>query len=351
MLKIEIITSQKKWDSFLIKQEHSNILQSYSWGEFQKALGRKIWRLGVFEEKKIVGVALAQYIPTRLRSHIYISNGPVILPQYFESGLNKLVGYTKAIALQVNAKFVRLDPLWEDDKKNNRILRGAKLQKAKTHIQAENKWILDISKDEETLLKEMDKNTRYEIKKSEKEGVTFHTSTNMDDFPKFETLFQETVKRQKFIPNPKAYYQKQFEILSSFNNYKIVWAQKDEQVISVALIGIFGDSAFYLHAASLNNREINKLMGPQAVVWGSIKMAKELNCKYFDFWGVAPTDDPKDQWAGFTRFKKGFGGYMFKTVRAHDLPISPEYFVISMLEKYREVWGIPYFKLLKLLKK
>jgi peptidoglycan pentaglycine glycine transferase (the first glycine) len=351
MLKVQPINTQKKWDNFLTKQEHSNILQSWAWGEFQKELGRQIWRLGIYDEKKLVGIALAQLIPTRLRSHIYISNGPVILDKYQESGIEKLAGYCKALGIVHKAKFIRLDPLLEDNKKNNQKLLKAKLIKAKTHIQAEYKWILDISKDSEVLLQEMDKNTRYEIKKSQKEGVQLYNSTSIDDYSKFEEIFKETVKRQKFVPNPLSYYKKQFDVLTKFDNYKIIWAQKDESVIAVALIGYFGDSAFYLHAASINNKEFNKLMGPQAVVWEAIRIAKERGMKYFDFWGVAPTDNPKDPWAGFTRFKKGFGGYLFKTVRAYDLPISPEYYFISILEKYREVWGLPYHKLLKLLKK
>lgn len=351
MLKIKTITSKSKWDSFLIKEKHSNILQSWGWGEFQISLGRTIWRLGIFHEKKMVGVALAQLIPTRLRSHIYISNGPVFKDGYFEDGVQALVGYCKALAIVNKAKFVRMDPLIEDTKENNKILRKIGLVKAKTHIQAENKWILDISKESDALLSEMEKNTRYEIKKSEREGVTFHYSKEINDYEKFEKLFKETVSRQKFVPNPMEYYKKQFEILTSTDNYYITWAQKDNEIISVALIGVFGDTAFYLHAASKNNREVNKLMGPQATVWGSINLAKDLGCKYFDFWGVASTDDPKDPWAGFTRFKKGFGGYLFKSIRAYDLPIAPEYWIIQILEKYREYWGLPYFKLMKLLKK
>lgn len=349
-LRIAEISSRKVWDGFITSFEHANILQSWSWGQFQKTYGRKVWYLGVFNNNELVGVALAQLIPTRLRTHIYVSNGPVVLEEYKETAYEKLLGYLKAIGIKEKAKFIRIDPLLLDNEQNNRFMKLLKLTKANTHVQAERKWILDISKDEDTLLSEMDKNTRYEIKKSKKEGVETFSSTDLKDYKKFEIVFKETVKRQKFIPHSLNYYKTQFEVMSKLGNYKIIWAEKDNTVISGALVGYYGDSAFYLHAGSINNKETNKLMGPQAVVWRAIQEAKKLNMKYFDFWGIAPTDNPKDKWAGFTKFKKGFGGFEQRLIRAHDLPLSPQYYAISILEKFREVWGLPYFYLSKLKK-
>ena len=36
--------------------------------------------------------------------------------------------------------------------------------------------------------------------------------------------------------------------------------------------------------------------------------AKEKGLKHVDLWGVAPEDQPDHKWAGFTAFKKSFGG-------------------------------------------
>lgn len=350
MLKIELIDKQEIWDEFLTSQEHSNILQSWSFGEFQKEFGRKVWRIGLFDENILVGVALAQLKRMKLRSHIYVSNGPVIKQEYLKDGLEKFKGYLKALAIQEKVVFARMDPLLENNKENNRLIKSVGLTKASTHEQAEHKWILDISSEEETILSQMEKNTRYEIKKSQKEGVEISISKELNDYSEFEKLFLITAKRQKFIYHPLEYYRLQFEIMSKYDNYSVVTARKSGKVISSALIGFYGDSAFYLHAASLNDREINKLMGPQAVVWASILEAKRRGMKYFDFWGIASDDNPKNSWAGFTRFKKGFGGYLFKTIRAYDIPVAPHYFVISLLEKYREIWGGAYFSIKKILK-
>jgi lipid II:glycine glycyltransferase (peptidoglycan interpeptide bridge formation enzyme) len=347
MPRIEIIEDRGTWDDFVRSVSPSNILQSWGWGEFQQSLGRKIWRIGVYDQDQLRAVALAQLIPTRLRTHIYVSNGPVFNPIYAKDVLPALIGHLKALGIQEKVKFVRIDPLLESNKENRQIFSQLKLSKAGTHTQAENKWLLDIAVSEETLLAGMKKSTRYEIKKSAKEGVEIVSSTDIKDYEKFEELFKETLRRQKFIPHPFEYYRKQFLILSNEGTYKVYLAKKGKDILAAALISFFGDTASYLHAASINSKEANRYMAPQALVWQAIKDARSAGCKLFDFWGVAKTDDPKDPWAGFTRFKKGFGGYEFKVMRARDIPIAAEYPLISLMDSTREIWGGIYYRLFK----
>jgi lipid II:glycine glycyltransferase (peptidoglycan interpeptide bridge formation enzyme) len=227
------------------------------------------------------------------------------------------------------------------------MLKEMGLKKSSTHTQAEVKWLLDIAVSEETLLAGMKKNTRYEIKRAQKEGVKVTSSTDIQDFENFMMLFKTTTKRQKFIPHPLDYYRKQFEALTKEGAYKVYLAKKGKKIFASALISFYGDSASYLHAASINNREANRYFAPQALIWQAIKGAKEAGCKIFDFWGVAKTDDPSDPWAGFTRFKKGFGGYEFRVIRARDIPLAPEYPLISLLDSTREIWGGLYYRFFK----
>jgi hypothetical protein len=41
----------------------------------------------------------------------------------------------------------------------------------------------------------------------------------------------------------------------------------------------------------------------------------------FDFWGIAPTDDPDHERAGYNRFKRSFGGQVKEYAGTWDLPI------------------------------
>jgi lipid II:glycine glycyltransferase (peptidoglycan interpeptide bridge formation enzyme) len=44
-------------------------------------------------------------------------------------------------------------------------------------------------------------------------------------------------------------------------------------------------------------------------------------CSYFRFWGIAPTDDPDHERAGYNRFKRSFGGQVKEYAGTWDLPI------------------------------
>ncbi|MBI2356473.1 peptidoglycan bridge formation glycyltransferase FemA/FemB family protein [Candidatus Dojkabacteria bacterium] len=351
MIRVETITDKTIWDSIAANSSPSTILQSWDWGEFQLAYGRKIWRLGVYDNDTLVGVALTQLIPTRLRTHLYVSNGPVIERSKIKTYLPQLLGYLKALAIQEKVHFVRIDPMYTEDEQTLSELKVMGLKVSKTFTQSENKWLLDVTATEEELLMNMRKSTRYEVKRAEKEGVKVYWSDKKEDYDKFEKLFLITAKRQDFIPHPLEYYRKQFEVLSKGGVFRAYVAQKDGQTLATALISFYGDTASYLHAASLSNSEVNKYNAPPALVWQAIKDTKSMGMKYFDFWGIALTDDPKHPWAGFTRFKKGFGGFLHKVIRAHDIPISSRYALIAILDATREVWGIWYYKLLKLFKK
>jgi len=237
-----------------------------------------------------------------------------------------------------------MDPLIPDTPENLALLTSMGLVKSTTNTQAENRWILDITPDEDTLLSAMRKNTRYAIRRSRKEGAIVESSTDTADFEKFWPLFMKTVDLQNFIPHKKDYYIKQIEAFSEDKQYRIYWAHKDGKILAAALVPFYGDSAYYLHAASSN--ELPNTFPAHALIWQVICDAKKAGLSYFDFWGIAPTDHPKHPWAGFTFFKKGFGGFRQDVVRAHDFPLSLSYQAIRLLEGTRRIWGRFYFNFL-----
>lgn len=341
-IEIREIEDQKIWDDFQNKQEFSNILQSWEWGQFQKSLGRKVWYWGVHDGEKIIGTCMVHMIPTRLRTHLYTSNGPSI-DWTNKDAVKTLIHFLKELGKENNALFVRMDPMIEDTPENSQMLGDLGLKKATTNIQAENKWYLDVTTSEEDLLAGMKKNTRYSIRRSEREGVTVKYSHNVEDFEKFWGLFNQTVERQKFVPHTKEYYTKQIE--SFPQKYRIYWAEYKGDVLATALIPFYGNTGFYLHASASVNR-LKNVFPAHSLIWEVVKDAKKENLKYFDFWGIAPTDDPKHPWSGFSFFKKSFGGFRKDLVRAYDLSLSPKYQLVRILEKTRRLWGGIYFKLI-----
>lgn len=286
---------KEKWNSFA---KNYSFLQSWQWGELQKDLGKKFWRSAVLDGDEILLLALIYKndLPFGL-NYLYSPRGPLISkkdPEVFKLFLEKI----KEISEQENSIFFRMDPEWQ----NEDLLEGFGFKKWIKEVQPKDTLILDLSKDEDALLKEMHQKTRYNIRLAERKGVKVKFSNSKEDFEKFWKLIKETTERDKFKAHPKEYYWKILQ--NGGDKVGLVLAEYENKIIAANLISFFGKTATYMHGAS--SSEYRNLMAPHLLQWESIKEAKNRGCQNYDFWGVAPTDDKNHPWAGITRFKKSF---------------------------------------------
>lgn len=333
-LSIQEVHDKNLWENFLLNSHPNTFLQSWNWGVFNDALGRKIFRLGLFEGGILKGIALVIKYSTQLGSYLYSPRGPVLKwddHQLFDTFVDKIV----EIAKQEEAIFIKIDPLLEDTTENREFFQTRNFKKAVTFVQVEYAWLLDLDKTEDELLSEMRKTTRYLIRHEPKQGVKVEMSADLEDIEKFTDMLYSTAARKNFVNHPKKYYVKQFEILSKENQMRIFKATKKGKVLAMAVIAFYGDMAYYLHGASVENAQ----NAGYPIQWEAIKEAKKRGLKTYNFWGVVKDKsfNPSHPWYGFSLFKKGFGGYKYSYIRAQDLPLSPRYWVYRYIEKSRRL--------------
>ena len=72
-------------------------------------------------------------------------------------------------------------------------------------------FVLDLTKSEDELLKNMHSKTRYNIKVAQKHGVQIIEDNSVEAFEKYWNIMQETTKRQKFYAHTKKYHQLQWQ--------------------------------------------------------------------------------------------------------------------------------------------
>ena len=60
---------------------------------------------------------------------------------------------------------------------------------------------------------------------------------------------------------------------------------------------------------------------PTALLAEIIFDAKRQGKQLFDFYGITDSTDPSHRWAGFTRFKKSFGGHQQFLSYTYDMPV------------------------------
>lgn len=205
-------------------------------------------------------------------------------------------------------------------------------------MQPEHTWVLDITKDEETLLAEMSPRCRYNVKHAQKLGVIVKSGLDQAKIDFFYDLYSTTGKRHGITYRAKTYFESLIEILGKDGYACLYTGEIESEGKSVPLTaGILiysGDKAIYMFGASSD--EMRQVKAPNLLVWQMIHDAKEKGCEEFDFFGIAPTDDPKHPWAGITSFKKQWNGRQIDILGSYDLIFKPvEYRLFKMAEKIR----------------
>lgn len=340
MTEIKEINDKNLWNNFIATHgpKSGAFLQSFEWGEFQKKLGRKIWRLGALENGNLAAVALIikHNLPFG-KSYLYCPRGPIESSKYQVSSIlyEELLKEILRLAEKEKIIFFR----FEVPNDQSKILNTKyKILNTKP-IQPEITLILDITKTEEELLAAMHHKTRYNIHLAERHGVTVHRTRLTDqemlkeNFKNFWPLLQETAGRDGFNLHPKNYYWQMLNILlpqpgddTPRPNVALYLAKYQNKILATNLMMFFGNTVTYLHGASSD--EHRNVMAPHLLHWQIIREAKRLGYKYYDFWGI---NDQK--WPGITRFKKSFGGFEIKYPGTFDLPIQKNWYKIYRLAK------------------
>lgn len=313
--------SQESWDAKVVALGGS-ILQSWSWGEFQKSLGQKIYR---FASDDFVNLAVETELPLG-KKYLYCPRGPL-------GNVDAALLDLKKMQSDRSLVFARLEPAQKVD-----------LPAAVKNIQPENNWLLDLESTEEQILIGMKPKTRYNINLASRKGVTVREGTQSDLLIVWQLLL-ETANKNDFRLHSQSYYYEMWRVL--YPKYlKILIAEypasakasagEQGQPLAGMILTLFGSTATYLHGGS--SPKMKEAMAPYLLHWEAIKIVKFLGLKYYDFGGIAPQHEQNHSWAGITRFKKSFGGFVVQYPGAYDLIYSPIWY--NVYKNARKLKGI-----------
>lgn len=315
-MNLKEITSQAEWESIAAGTE---FLQSFHWGEFQKAAGNNVLRLGIYNERKLVHAiqAFVHDVGFGFR-YLYIPRADIS---------EDVIGVLKNYAQEHGFFCIRIEPVSKQvTNVNDRKMPGE--ARPASNRQPQHTLVLNLLKDEEKLLSEMHEKTRYNIRLAVKKGVEIREGKNIDVFWE---LNKQTIERDTFKSHDKLYYEK---MLQSPICHQLT-AYYENKPIACNLYISFNRVCTYLHGASSN--EFRNVMAPYVLQWTGIQFAKKFGCTAFDFWGIAPDMkkehgdamclngfcwDKNHKWSGVTRFKVGFGGTRKSYPDAYEIAVN-----------------------------
>ncbi len=303
----------------------SILLQSEAWAAFQRALGRTVV---VSDGHYFVRMPLPLGF-----SYYYAPHGPLFSDNTATEEVVQTLQSVVAAARRDHAIFIRIDPAVSVEP---HWISQLQFKKVAGAVQPVHTTILDLTKSLDEIQANLRPKTRYNIRLASKKNVTVRISTDAKDLDAFLELNRQTQKRDRFTAHADNYYRKMFEALVPKGNLKLFVAELHEEgkpakVLAVNIVTAYKQQAIYLHGTS-SNEERNR-MAPFALQWEAIRWAKEQGCTTYDFWGIAPTDDPTHSWAGITRFKKGFSGNVVQYIGVYDLVLRPTWYRIYQFVK------------------
>lgn len=302
------VTDRIIWDAFLSGQQESQFLQSWNWGEFQRAAGARIFRFGIFEQSTLIAAVQAF-----LRRHgfgissLTVYRGPILdqqLPlEQYKACFDALMLQLQKTARSHRVTYVHLEPAVSSHAPSARLYDDLGWGPAHSD-QPEATWLLDLQPSEEELLALMHEKTRYNIRLAERKGVVAQNADGEKSVEQFLTLLHQTANRKKIHPHPDAYYQKMF---TQPNLVHVYSAAQNGTVLTMNSTLQCGDTVTYLHGASSN--EGRNVMAPHFLQLHQILDAKKTGARWYDFGGIAPAGAGESHpWFGISRFKRGFGG-------------------------------------------
>lgn len=304
-------------------------LQTQAWADFQRSLGRKVhrhsgpgWSFLAVEEKNPAGKVL------------YAPYGPVAESiEAFDAALAAL----RNVAKSCGAVFIRIEPATAglDPTTAPAELRSRGLQPAPVNQQPELSWIVDLDRDFKDVLADMKPVNRNLYRNIHKKGVTFRSSQDPEDIRVLLNFLHMTARRNGFKPQSDEYLSQVATALMPAGAATLFIAELHGGPIAAALAYDSQDTRTYAHAAMDDTHR--KLSAGIPLLVTLMADAQDKGLKHVDLWGVAPADQPDHKWAGFTAFKKSFGGREIAYPGTWDLPVNrPRYAAYQVARKLRD---------------
>lgn len=313
---IELIKISEKdktvWNEFVLNHKDGNFFQTYDYFSlFKNDSKNRAFAYGISDGINllgvIVGVIESNLFPpiNKLTSRAIIRGGPLVKEDnkdILKVLLNEFNNRIKpdCIYTQIRNLFNTAD--------RKEIFRNAGLNYIQ-HLDI----LIDISRDEQSIIKDINSNRRGNIHKSINRGTLFLELTDLDAIKKGIDLIHQTYKRAKLPVPASTFFINAYTQLNQKNILKVFGAYSENTLIGVRFELCFKEMIYDWYAGSdLNykNRYPNDFLPYHILLWGA-----KNGYKVFDFGGAGKPGIPY----GVREHKIKFGGELVEFGRYQSI--------------------------------
>jgi lipid II:glycine glycyltransferase (peptidoglycan interpeptide bridge formation enzyme) len=174
----------------------------------------------------------------------------------------------------------------------------------------------------------MDHAKRNTYRNYSKKGLTIRQSKDPKDAKILIDFLNRITESRHFSTHSDEYIANQLK----YDFATLYIAEYENQPIAASLCYDSEDTRYYAHSAA--NDDFRKQRPTDAILTQMIIDAKRKGKKYFDFWGATTSNDPKDPWYGFTKYKLSFGGQITSYAGTYDIVLkNAKYALYKTLRK------------------
>ena len=353
MYKLKEINKKNTWNDFIFNNDFDfySFLCSWEWTEFQEKTWNEVKKYWIYKAKTLIWLLPLIIKKAKRWTYLFAPHTPLISKKLIVENWNEeekyffdVLKYLKKQLIEIwkenNANFIRFNSPIKNTIDNKKAFEKLGFINAPMHEHAEDTHLLDLTKSEDELLKNIKKKDRYYINRAIKEGVKI-VKGNTDE--QKEILTQMHIKHSKKIwyhPFSKKFINYLYEVF--WDNITTISASYGWKVESILMtIRFWKTCVYYIATSDIKNPKFSPNYLCQ---WEAIKQAKANWCKIYNFWWVSPDDNPDHPIAWVTKFKRKFWWYDYSLLHAQDLVLSPKYWFNWIIETIRRKKRWYYYK-------
>ena len=409
-MKFQEIT-EKEYREFWENHPLKTFLSAPEISKLRKKSNWDTYYVGVKENKKIIAATMLLAHKRHLNKYEFYSPRGYLLDfkneelvTFFTLELKKYIKDKKGYVLRIDPYVIYkqrdIDGNVVEDGENNEKVVESLLNLGFKKIEVPHKeqvgWMFSLDLDgktEEQILKEMKPNTRNQIRKTEKFGISVN-EIGYDELDRFQSIMEETSKRKGFSNRKLEYYQEMYNLFHDRNEVKFFITElnlknyikglEEERVEKENKINSLTDAKYndgakknltneiasidkriaesneiieknngnevitlsgsmfmlikpeIIYLSSGNYEEYMKFNSQYLIQWELIKYGIENGFKKHNFYGIPENINthPKDY--GIYEFKRGFNGYVEELIGEFALPITWHYKLFDLIHKIKK---------------
>jgi len=304
-MKVVTYIDTDKWREFVYEHPHGNIFQTPEMAEvFKRTKNYEPVALAVIDNNEILALLQAVIIHEMgkkfgsLSSRSIIQGGPIFIEnrEGFEALKLLMKHYDNKIRNRVI--YTEIRNMWDTSNISNILASMGYV--FEEHLN----FLVDLTKPQEELWRNLSRSKRRSIKKAKEKGVKIEEIRDRNLIAILYSLLKETYKNAKVPIADISLFEAAFDILAPKNMLKIFMAKHNETYIGGIVVLIYKNTLYEWYVCG--SRNYSKLYPSEIVTWHPIEWGAKNGYSVFDFLGAGKPDKNY----GVREFKKRFGGVM-----------------------------------------